>query len=256
MTQTAPLLEMDLVRHAFCGRAGGVSEGIFASLNCGFGSGDDPAKVMENRARAAALAGLDPAGIVTAFQTHSIRVALVERPWSRDEAPKVDAMVTRSPGLALGILSADCAPVLFADPEARVVGAAHAGWRGALDGVIEATIEAMREQGAAIERLAAAIGPCIAQPSYEVGPEFRTRFLAADAANDRCFAPAPARPGHFHFDLSGYVAHRLAAAGIRQIMQSRRDTCAEAEAFFSYRRNTLQGEKGYGRNISMIALEG
>jgi polyphenol oxidase len=253
VTQPAPLDEIDLVRHAFCGSRGGVSEGIFASLNCGFGSGDDPAKVAENRARAAAQAGVDPAGVVTAFQTHSIRVALVERPWVREEAPKVDAMVTRRPGVALGILSADCAPVLLADPEARVVGAAHAGWRGALEGVIEATIAAMCRQGAAVARLSAAVGPCIAQPSYEVGPEFRERFRTADAANDCFFRPA-ARAGHFHFDLPGYVAHRLAAAGIRQIAESGHDTCAETEAFFSYRRNALQGHKGYGRNISLIAL--
>ena len=148
MNAPAPLAEIDLVRHAFCGSIGGVSEGIYASLNCGFGSGDDPARVAENRTRAAAQAGVDPAGIVTAYQTHSIRVALVERPWPREESPKVDAMVTRAPGVALGILTADCAPVLFADAEARVVGAAHAGWRGAFDGVLEATIAAMCQQGA------------------------------------------------------------------------------------------------------------
>jgi YfiH family protein len=256
LTQPAPLAQIDHVRHAFCGRQGGVSEGIFASLNCGFGSGDDPAKVAENRARAGARAGVDPKGIVTAFQTHSVRVALVEQPWMREEAPKVDAMVTRKPGIALGILSADCAPVLFADPTARVIGAAHAGWRGAFDGVIEATIAAMCEQGAEVERLSAAIGPCIAQPSYEVGPEFRQRLHDADAGNERFFRPSAARPGHFHFDLPGYVAHRLSAAGIRQIAESGHDTCAEAETFFSYRRNTLQGQKGYGRNISLIALEG
>jgi YfiH family protein len=254
---TAPsLAEISHIRHAFCGREGGVSEGIFASLNCGFGSGDDRARVAENRARAAARAGIDPAGVVTAFQTHSIRVELVARPWRPEDAPKVDAMVTRTPGIALGVLSADCAPILFADVEARVVGAAHAGWRGALDGVIEATIAALCAEGAAVERLAAAIGPCIGQDSYEVGPEFQARFLAADGNNARFFIPSPGRPGHLRFDLPGYVAMRLAAAGVRRVAPAAHDTCAEAAAYFSYRRNTLAGERTYGRNMSLIALEG
>ena len=255
LTETA-FAEMRGLRHGFFGRAGGVSEGLFASLNCGFGSGDDPGRVAENRSRAAARAGVDPAGLVTAWQTHSVRVAVVERPWRRDASPQVDAMVTRTPGIALGILTADCAPVLLADPDSRVVGAAHAGWRGALDGVLEATVEAMCREGAAVHRLFAAIGPCIAQPSYEVGPEFRDRFRATDPGNERFFGPSPGRPGHFRFDLPGYVAARLAAAGVACIEQSGRDTCAEADAFFSYRRCTLEGEKDYGRNLALIALEG
>jgi polyphenol oxidase len=256
MTVVFPLAEIDRLRHGFFGRGGGVSEGLFASLNCGFGSGDDPARVAENRARAAARTGIDPAGLVTAYQTHSIRVALVEQPWSREAAPQVDAMVTRSPGIALGILTADCAPVLLADPAAGVIGAAHAGWRGAFEGVLEATIEAMQRQGAERHRISAAIGPCIAQASYEVGPEFHERFLAADAGNARFFRPSPGRAGHFRFDLPGYVGARLADAGIRHIEQSGHDTCAEAEEYFSYRRSTLNGEPDYGRNISLIALEG
>ena len=243
------------IRHGFFGRAGGVSEGVYASLNCGFGSGDEPERVAENRARAARRADVDPAGLLTLYQTHSPRVAVVETPWRREDAPQVDAMVTTQPGLALGILTADCAPVLFADVDAGVIGAAHAGWRGALDGVLEATLAEMRRHGAAPERTVAAIGPCIQQASYEVGPEFRARFVAADAGNARFFA-AGARAGHYQFDLPGYVAARLAGAGLIRIERLDRDTCAEAENFFSYRRNTLEGRRDYGRNISLIALGG
>ena len=254
---SAPLLvEMDRLRHGFFGRQGGVSEGVFASLNCGFGSGDDPDRVSENRARAAVRAGVSPGSLLTAYQTHSTRVAAVEQAWPREQAPRVDAMVTRSPGIALGILTADCAPVLLADPKAGVIGAVHAGWRGALDGVLEATLEVMRVQGAALDRLSASIGPCILQASYEVGAEFRGRFLAASAQNDRFFRTSEARPGHFHFDLPGYIAARLAAAGVARIGQTGHDTCAARDEFFSYRRNILEGQKDYGRNLSLIALEG
>jgi YfiH family protein len=252
----APLVEIDGIRHAFCGRTGGVSEGIYASLNCGYGSGDDPDRVARNRALAAAQAGIDPAGLVTAYQTHSVKVAEVDRPWRRDQAPEVDAMVTRAPGVGLGILSADCAPVLLADAAAKVVGAAHAGWRGALDGVLAAVVEAMCRLGAERAHISAAIGPCIAQQSYEVGPEFHARFRRAGSDNDRFFRPSAGKPGHLRFDLPGYVAARLAEAGVGQITLAGRDTCAEAAGYFSYRRNTLQGHKDYGRNLSLIALKG
>jgi YfiH family protein len=243
------------LRHGFFGRAGGVSEGIYASLNCGFGSGDETARVAENRARAMRQASLDPANLVTAYQTHSRRVAVVETPWGRGDSPEVDAMVTTKPGIALGILHADCAPVLFADADARVVGAAHAGWRGALDGVLEATLAEMQRHGADLSRIAAAIGPCIAQASYEVGPEFRARFVEIESGNAQFFAASPKRPRHFQFDLEGYAADRLARAGVRGVERLGRDTCAESEVFFSYRRRTLDGGKDYGRNISLIALE-
>jgi polyphenol oxidase len=251
--ESPALAALGSVRHGFFGRPGGVSEGIFASLNCGFGSGDDPARVAENRARAARQAAVDPASLLTVHQVHSPRVVLVDTAWRREEAPQGDAMVTTRPGLALGILAADCVPVLFADAQARVVGAAHAGWRGALDGVLEATIAEMRRQGAEPARITAAIGPCIQQASYEVGAEFRARFIAADPANDRFFA-AGKRDGHCQFDLPGYVAARLAEAGLGGVDRLARDTCAEPAAFFSYRRNTLDGRNGYGRNISLIAL--
>jgi polyphenol oxidase len=250
-----PLARLPGIRHGFFGRQGGVSRGLYASLNCGFGSGDDAALVAENRKRVAATAGLDPASLVTAYQTHSIRVAVVERPWRREEAPEVDAMVTATPGVALGILTADCAPVLFADSEAGIAGAAHAGWRGALDGVLEATLAEMIRLGADRARIAAAIGPCIAQASYEIGPEFCARFLSGTQANARFFRPSESRPGHFHFDLPGYVADRLRRAGIAGIAATGGDSCGQADDFFSYRRATLEGGKDYGRNLSIIALE-
>jgi polyphenol oxidase len=255
MIQAQPLAELACIRHGFFGRQGGVSDGLYASLNCGFGSGDDPARVAENRTRAVGAAGLDPAGLVTAYQTHSILVAKVERPWRREDSPKVDAMVTATRGITLGILTADCAPVLFADSQASVAGAAHAGWRGAFDGVLEATVAEMVRLGAEPARIRAAIGPCIAQDSYEVGPEFRARFLAAAPANGRFFRPSANRPGHFHFDLPGYVADRLSRAGIGLVAATGGDSCGQRHEYFSYRRATLEGGKHYGRNLSIIALE-
>ena len=242
------------LRHGFFTREGGVSEGLYASLNCGFGSGDAPERVAENRARALAAAGMPANALVTAYQTHSAEVATVERIWRREDAPEVDAMVTDRPGIALGILTADCTPVLFADGAAGVIGAAHAGWRGALGGVLEATVAGGRARGARPERIAAGIGPCIAQRSYEVGPEFPAPFLAQDPANAGLFAPS-ARAGHHMFDLPGYVARRLGALGLARVERLRNDTCAESERFFSYRRVTLRGEPDYGRGLSAICLE-
>lgn len=248
------LKECSGVRHGFMTRQGGVSAGIYDSLNCGYGSDDDAGNVTENRTRAVARLDLPHEALATVYQIHSPDVAEVIAPWPRDKRPEVDAMVTKRPGVALGISTADCAPILFADPEAGVIGAAHAGWKGALTGVTEATIAAMVRLGADVERIHAAIGPCIAQTSYEVGPEFPGRFLAQDAGNRRFFVPS-ARAGHFMFDLPGYLAHRLALAGIGAIENVGRDTCAEADLFFSYRRMTLRGEPDYGRGLSVIALE-
>ncbi|MBX6323595.1 MAG: peptidoglycan editing factor PgeF [Rhodospirillaceae bacterium] len=247
------LLAIARVRHAFLGRRGGVSEGLYDSLNCGFGSGDARERVAENRRRALALADLAGAALLTVHQTHRDRVVVVREPWPGDSAPRADAMVTSRPGLALGILTADCAPVLLADAEAGVVGAAHAGWRGALGGILEATVAAMRGLGARPEATVAAVGPCIAQASYEVGPDFPAPFLARDGASARFFHAAP-RPGHFLFDLAGYVTARLRALGIGCIQATPADTCAEADRFFSYRRATRAGERDYGRQISLIAL--
>jgi len=241
------------VRHAFFTRQGGTGAGLYASLNCGFGSDDAPERVEANRAHAMALLGLPAQALVTVHQIHSAEVATVREPWHRAANPKADALVTDRPGVALGILTADCVPILFADPEARVIGAAHSGWKGTRDGVSEATVAAMERLGARRRRIHAAIGPAIQQASYEVGPEFPERFAELDSANERFFVPSP-RPGHFMFDLPGLVEKHLEAIGLASIERSGHDTAAEPELFFSYRRATLRGEPDYGRGLSAIAL--
>lgn len=248
-----PLTRTPRLHHGFFTRLGGVSEGLFASLNCGLGSGDELEKVRENRRRAADVLALAPEYLLTAYQVHSAEVAVVERPWSHEERPKVDALVTNRPGIGLGVLSADCGPLLFADAEARVIGAAHAGWRGALSGVAEATVEAMVSLGAERARIAAVLGPMIAQPSYEVGPEFPSPFLAADPDNAAFFEAAP-RAGHFHFDLAGFILRKLEALGLAGVSRVEGDTCADDAQFFSYRRACLKKEQDYGRGLSAIAL--
>jgi polyphenol oxidase len=253
MMLEASSLDLPRIRHGFFTRLGGVSEGIFASLNCSMGSGDELERVAENRGRALAALGLPRDRLVTGYQVHGIDVAVVETPWRHEDRPKVDALVTTVPGLALGILTADCAPVLLADPDASVVAAAHAGWRGALTGVIEAAIAAMENQGASRARIHAAIGPCIGGLSYEVGPEFPGTFLAEHPDNARFFAAAP-RAGHSLFDLGAYVASRLARAGIASVSVCGGDTCAEADRFFSYRRTCLNHETKFGHHLSAIAL--
>ena len=237
--------------HGFHGRRGGVSTGQLAGLNVGFGSGDDREAIAENRARAIA-AVLPGAELATVHQIHSANVVRVEKPWAQDERPHADAMVTDRPGLLLGILTADCAPVLLADSEAGVVGAAHAGWRGALAGVTDAVIGAMEDLGARRERITAAVGPCIGRDSYEVDEAFRARFLHADLGNQRFFAADPAdKP---HFDLKAYVVEGLKSAGIARVEALGLDTYADADRFFSYRRATHRGEADYGRQASLIAL--
>ncbi|HUK11399.1 MAG TPA: peptidoglycan editing factor PgeF [Stellaceae bacterium] len=251
---TAECLTADGIRHGFFTREGGVSEGLYASLNCGFGSGDAPEKVAENRARAAAALGLRGESLVTCYQIHSASVVVVEAPWTREAAPRADGMVTMRPGIALGVLAADCAPVLLADPDARVIGACHAGWRGALSGVIDATLAEMLRQGARTARVSAAVGPAIGAASYEVGPEFPAPFLAEDPGSADLFRPA-ARAGHYLFDLPAYVLRRLARLGIRA-HHIGGDTAADETRYFSYRRTCLRGERDYGRLISAIALRG
>ncbi len=250
---TLASLDGDGIRHGFFTRDGGVSDGIYASLNCGLGSGDDADKVAENCRRAMAALDLTRDDLATCHQVHSASVAVVDASWPPAARPRADAMVSRRRGVALGILTADCAPVLFADAEAGVIGAAHAGWRGAVAGVLEATVAAMVALGAAPARIHAGIGPCIAQPSYEVGPEFPAPFLAADPADADLFRPAP-RAGHFLFDLAGYAGRRLARLGLGRIERTGGDTAAEAERFFSYRRSRLKREKDYGRELSAIRL--
>jgi YfiH family protein len=254
MLTLGPLNDAEGVRHAFFTREGGVSEGLYASLNCGMGSGDDADKVTTNRARAMAQIDRQPNALVTVYQVHSPDVVEVDTPWTRENAPKADAMVTATRGLALGILTADCAPVLLADSKAGVIGAAHAGWKGALNGVLTATVKAMVKLGAKPEHIVAGIGPCIAQRSYEVGPEFPAPFLAADPANEAFFCPS-ARAGHYMFDLRGFVAKQLRALGVAASYALPNDTCREEDRFFSYRRACLKGERDYGRGLSTIALE-
>lgn len=241
---------LDGVPHGFLGRGGGVSTGDVAGLNVGLGSGDDPALIAENRRRAADAVA-PGARLVTVYQVHSADCVTVVDPWPETERPRADALVTDRPGLLLGILTADCAPVLFADREAGVIGAAHAGWKGAIGGVTDATVAAMERLGAERSRIVAAIGPCIAQPSYEVDEAFRQRFLAAGAENGTHFASGA--PGHWQFDLEGYVAARLAAAGIGAVERLGLDTYAAPQRFFSYRRACHRGEAAYGRQIALIA---
>lgn len=238
------------VPHGFLSRRGGVSTGLLAGLNCGPGSGDDAALIAENRARA--VAAVSPGGrLVTVYQVHSPVCVSVDDPWDDNARPQADALVTDRPGLVLGILTADCAPVLLSDIEAGVVGAAHAGWKGAIAGVTDNTIAAMEALGARRERIAAAIGPCISQQSYEVDEAFRDRFLADAPANASFFVSG--RNGHFQFELSGYVAHRLEGAGLGRIEPLGLDTYARPARFYSYRRSTHRGEPAYGRQISLIA---
>ena len=237
------------VAHGFLGRRGGVSTGVCHGLNVGLGSGDDPDAIAENRRRAVA-AVLPDAALVTCYQIHSAEcITVTDVPAER---PRGDALVTDRPGLALGILTADCAPVLLADAEAGVVGAAHAGWKGAIGGVTDATIAAMEALGAKAERIAAAIGPCIARTSYEVDETFRRRFETDDPANERFFFDG--RAGHAQFDLEAYVAHRLAAAGVRRIEALGHDTYAAEDDFYSFRRATHRGEPDYGRQVAIIGL--
>ncbi|HLN10005.1 MAG TPA: peptidoglycan editing factor PgeF [Xanthobacteraceae bacterium] len=251
--QAPSLAALPGIRHAFFTRDGGVSDGIYRSLNGGLGSRDAPQSVGENRARMATALCVRPEALVTAYQVHSPDVAVAERPWGREDAPRVDAVITRVPELAVAVTTADCGPVLFADPFARVVGAAHAGWKGALTGVLEATIAAMEQWGAARARMVAVIGPLIRRTSYEVGPEFVARFAAADPDSRRFFVPA-ARDAHAMFDLGGYIAQRLHGAGLRQIEDLALCTYADPQSFFSYRRSAHQGEPDYGRHVNAIVL--
>ncbi len=253
MLQATSLATLARIRHAFFTRSGGVSQGVYASLNGGVGSNDAPDKIAENRARMAAALGVKADRLLTPYQIHSPDVVVADEPWTRENRPRADAIVTRVPRLAIGVSTADCGPLLFADSEAGVIGAAHAGWRGALAGVIEATIVAMERLGASRDRMTAALGPTIRQPNYEVGPEFVERFLAADPGNTRVFEPSQ-RAGHAMFDLTGYIAECVQRAGIIQFEDLGLCTCAEPERFFSYRRTTLRGEPDYGRHINAIAL--
>ncbi len=239
-------------QHAFCTRRGGVSDGAYSTLNCGLSGEDRPERVRENRARAARAAGADPARLVSLYQIHGAEVVTVHEPWADNERPRADAMVTRMPGMALGVVTADCAPVLFADRAAGIVGAAHAGWRGAVAGVLEATVRAMEALGAERGRIVAAIGPCIGARSYEVGPDLRDAVLAA--GDDEALFAAGARPDRWLFDLAGYCALRLAQACRveRPWADGSADTLADEARFFSHRRRTLAGGGALGHQLSVV----
>jgi YfiH family protein len=251
--QSSHLSGLDGIAHGFFGRRGGVSKGIFASLNCGFGSNDDAAAVLENRTRVAAWLGTPEPRLLTVYQIHSTEAVNVTAPWARGDAPKADGMATKVPGIALGVLAADCAPVLFADASAGVIGSAHAGWKGALGGVVESVVTLMETMGAKRARMRAAIGPCISQASYEVGPEFRARFVEHGGENAGYFVPST-RADHWQFDLPGYVRARVIATGIEV---DALDACTyeDEKGLFSFRRATHRAEPEYGRNLSAIMLK-
>jgi YfiH family protein len=253
MMVMAHTLTLPGIHHAFFTREGGVSSGAYRSLNGGIGSHDSAANVAENRARMAASLRVAPTHFITAYQVHSPQVVVAEVPWTSETRPRADAIVTRAPALAIGVTTADCGPILFADPQARVIGAAHAGWRGALSGVAEATVAAMEQLGATRSQIRATLGPMIRQPNYEVGPDLIDRFAADDPSSRPFFGPA-ARAGHAQFDLGGYIAARLRRCGVVQIEDVGLCTYADPSLFYSYRRATHRAEDGYGRHVNAIAL--
>ncbi|MCH2546865.1 MAG: peptidoglycan editing factor PgeF [Alphaproteobacteria bacterium] len=253
--QDAQLAAQSGVFHGFITRNGGVSTGIYATLNAGRGSNDTPEAVSENRRRIAEAVNTSPQQLLSLYQVHSDRVIDVTTPFADDEKPQADGMVTTTRGLALGILTADCAPVLFADAQAQVIGACHAGWKGAVANIMEHTLQAMEKHGAERKHIIAAIGPCIAQASYEVDAAFRERFLAQSAKNSRFFIRSAKREGHYHFDLPAYVLTQLQISGIENANVLAKDTCFAENAFFSNRRRNLRNEADYGRQISVIMLE-
>lgn len=254
MNLASPLLSaIPGLRHAFFTRDGGVSDGIYESLNGGLGSRDDPARVAENRRRMAERMGVVPEHFLSVHQTHSPDVMVASGPWQGPSRPLADAIVTRTEGLSIGATAADCGPILLADPRARVIGAAHAGWKGALTGILESTVDAMEKLGAERTGIVAAIGPLIRQHSYEVGDEFVERFVEADAENALFFIPGE-RAGHAMFDLAGLIRMRLENAGVLMIDDIGVDTYSD-ERFFSYRRSVHRKEPDYGRHVHAIALE-
>jgi purine-nucleoside/S-methyl-5'-thioadenosine phosphorylase / adenosine deaminase len=253
MLQAVSLASLTGIHHAFFTRAGGISDGVYASLNGGIGSRDEPERIFENRARMAAVLGIAPDCLLTAYQTHSTDAITVESPWAAKARPRGDALVTSARGLAMAVTTADCGPILLADAAAGVIGAAHAGWRGALAGVIESTVAAMEKIGAKRSRIVAALGPMIRQHNYEVGPEFVTAFMQHDKGSE-IFFKAGQQAGHSLFDLPGYIAHRLGRAGIGQVEDLGHCTYADPERFFSYRRSTHRRENDYGRHVSAIVL--
>ena len=239
--------------HGFFTREGGVSKGLYKSLNCGFGSDDIYENVDANRKYALIELGIPDGNLLTCMQNHSAKALSVTKPWTQENSPLADGMATNIPDIVLGILTADCAPVLFADPVAGIVGAAHAGWQGALNGVLEATSREMIKLGASYTNIEVAIGPCIGMDSYEIGPEFRENFVNSSEKNHQFFRPS-VRKGHHMFDMISYIKHRLLEIGISRIYSTDYDTCRDDALFFSYRRSVTRGEKDYGRELSAISL--
>lgn len=250
---TTDLEKIKYLRHGFFTRIGGISQGVFSGMNCAFSSGDDPEHIAINREKVAEALDVAPENLLTLKQIHSAKVVTVAQNWTHQTAPQADALVTNQKGVAIGILTADCAPVLLADKKERIIGAAHAGWKGALGGVIENTVAAMEKLGAARGNIVAAIGPCICAASYEVSADFDKPFLEQDAQNAQFFKPA-GRDGHLMFDLPAFVTHRLRAAGIETVLDTQQDTLPNETAFYSYRRTCQRGEKDYGRQISAIVI--
>ena len=241
------------ITHGFFTRAGGQSEGVYASLNCGFGSGDAYESVRQNRHFVAEEMGVADESLVTPYQIHSAEAVIASKAWGREDAPKADAVITNLPGLAVGVLTADCGPILFAEPEARVVAAAHAGWKGAFGGVIENTLSKMEALGANRKDVSVAIGPTISQDSYEIGDEFYENFVSSSPENARFFKQYGS--GKYHFDLPGYISERLRLAGVSNIENMELCTLKSESLFYSYRRSTLNREPDYGRQISAIRLK-
>ncbi len=254
ITSTA-LGNLQNIGHGFFTRQGGISEGVLTSLNCGYGSGEAPENVTENRNRAMTMIGCTANRLNTVYQVHSPDVAVADDTWTFDDRPKADAIVTRRKNLAIGVLTADCTPVLFADAENGVIGAAHAGWRGALAGVLENCVRVMEENGAERKHISAAVGPCIHQKSYEVGPEFVQTFVQEDPTSEQFFAPSE-RDGHAQFDLPGFARSRLEKLDLKRVGDVAVDTYTDQERFFSYRRATHLNEMDYGRGLSAIILNG
>jgi YfiH family protein len=251
---SSPLLaRLSGIRHGFFTRQGGTSADIYGTLNCGLGSKDERGRVVENRDRVARHLGAEPGSVVTVYQVHSATALVIDRPFEPGQVPKADALVTSTPGVVLGALAADCTPVLFVDPKTGVIGAAHAGWRGAVAGIIESTVAAMEQLGAHRADIVAAVGPCIHQPNYEVGPELEAQFVTASADNARFFAIPPGKT-KAHFDLPGFIAQQLVRTGVGEFTPSPLCTYAHPDLLYSYRRTTHRAELDYGRQISAIVV--
>jgi len=253
MHTSTTLSGIDGITHGFFSKQGGHSTGLYQSLNCGLGSNDDQASVMKNRDVVSQAMGVEAGSLVSLYQVHSPKVVVVDKPWSREDAPQADAMVSTQPGIALGVLTADCAPVLFSNSAGTVIGAAHAGWKGAVGGVIEATISAMVELGAEKTEIYGVVGPCIRPQSYEVGADMYELLTNANPINSQFFDPGK-REGHYQFDLPSYALIRLANSGIGMVEDTPGDTYADEDMYFSYRRATHRNEQDYGRQISTIVI--